>query len=271
MKTFKKFKKQQNFKTDNYYAVSRQIKDTFEYDNFNEIIKKLDFMRGKKVLFKELNEKNIDELIKSTEYFKEIIKKNNSFKIHSGCPLPDREEGRPYLKWNYCAYSGCNSIFKSTSKLVEHLELMDCYKRNYHTIHEQIIKSLELTEDKILEENITKCPSTMCVEVINTPYDLITHFKKLGLEPFWKKGEELNMIEVKYNYTLPNKIYETENICYICYENEPNILYCECGHQVICSVCHLKFNKKNRNFKTCVICRKRNNIILPYKRQEYEI
>ena len=46
------------------------------------------------------------------------------------------------------------------------------------------------------------------------------------------------------------------NECVICLENEPNILFCSCGHIGICEKCNKKYNSN-----TCFICRKHSNIL----------
>ena len=44
--------------------------------------------------------------------------------------------------------------------------------------------------------------------------------------------------------------------CVICTENQPNILFCVCGHISICEKCNEKYNSS-----TCLICRMHNDIL----------
>ena len=50
-------------------------------------------------------------------------------------------------------------------------------------------------------------------------------------------------------------IFKEDN-CIVCMENKPNILFCNCGHLVICSNCFQSYNDNK-----CIKCRKINNII----------
>ena len=47
-----------------------------------------------------------------------------------------------------------------------------------------------------------------------------------------------------------------EDTCIICSENNPNILFCNCGHNCVCDEC---FNKLENN--KCPKCREINKII----------
>ena len=47
-----------------------------------------------------------------------------------------------------------------------------------------------------------------------------------------------------------------EDKCIICLETKPNILFCDCGHRVLCDEC---FNKLDEN--KCPKCRTNNKII----------
>ena len=57
---------------------------------------------------------------------------------------------------------------------------------------------------------------------------------------------------------LPIKSIETfkTDECVICLENEPNILFCSCGHVGICEKCNKEYNSS-----TCLICRMHSDIL----------
>ena len=46
------------------------------------------------------------------------------------------------------------------------------------------------------------------------------------------------------------------DLCAICLEKIPNVLFCSCGHICICEECN-----KTNNFKKCPICKTENNIL----------
>ena len=48
-----------------------------------------------------------------------------------------------------------------------------------------------------------------------------------------------------------------EDKCVICLTNPPNILFCNCGHQVLCEEC----NKMGESLKNCLICKTKNTIL----------
>ncbi len=180
---------------------------------------------------------------------------------HKGQPLPDPDLGRPKLNWKYCQYTGCKQCFSSTSALVNHLIQSNVYTRGFHSSHEDAIKLNNLTPEKILTNNITKCPSYICEnKTFKTPQDLIEHIKLLGIEPFWEKGMELTCSESRKK--LPdfksNRIYMLES-CVICLENPVEIFINKCGHHVYCIDCLDKSSKI-----ICPMCRGKVDMFLPY-------
>ena len=48
-----------------------------------------------------------------------------------------------------------------------------------------------------------------------------------------------------------------EDKCVICLTNPPNILFCNCGHQVLCVEC----SKTGESLKKCPICKTKNTIL----------
>ena len=90
------------------------------------------------------------------------------------------------------------------------------------------------------------------------------------IEYDWIYGEEkfntLTIIQEKLTKpkhqeieNLRVKLYKTfkEDTCIVCYVNKTDILYCNCGHQVLCEECFDKLGNKNK----CLKCREINNII----------
>ena len=53
----------------------------------------------------------------------------------------------------------------------------------------------------------------------------------------------------------PSKIFKSEE-CIICLENQPIILFCNCGHVSICTECY-----KLKSLSACPICKTENEII----------
>ena len=52
------------------------------------------------------------------------------------------------------------------------------------------------------------------------------------------------------------KTFKEDN-CVICLTNPPNILYCNCGHQVLCEEC----SKTGVSLENCPICKTKNTIL----------
>ena len=199
------------------------------------------------------------KLYKHTNYFYNnlVINKQSN---HKGQPLPDIQKGRPFINWKKCYYENCYEYFKTDKELIKHLKYYDAYTPNYHVFHEQIIKEHSLTENKIIQENITKCPALICDKnTFYSPEKLIKHFQELGLEPFWKPG----MIKQKSNYYFNPKIkIFNSDECIICCENTPNVIFDICLHSCFCVECYeieLKFN----SIKKCPVCRQGYDKIYP--------
>ena len=87
--------------------------------------------------------------------------------------------------------------------------------------------------------------------------------------------EILNSIDVMKLTEDNYKTYK-EDICVICINNKSNVLFCNCGHQCICSTCFQKIvtdyeDEKLEDFKTtCMLCKKENNIIRVLNTNEEE-
>lgn len=187
---------------------------------------------------------------------------------HSGQPIPDPILGRPKLDWCVCQYKGCGKTFTRASYLTAHLQQLNAYTPGFHLSHEESVKLNNLTEEKVLLCNITKCPSWLCRKKdFSTPQDLIKHLQILGIEPFWKQGMVINDTDndnTKIKTALLNdlKIYDIPK-CVICLEDKANIIVGECYHQVYCSNCVSIINKSTIK-SHCPICRGKAETFYPY-------
>ena len=107
--------------------------------------------------------------------------------------------------------------------------------------------------------------------IINYLYNKITHMEETYLlEPI----ENLNMViistEEKFLTDILKNKFPTHNTndnktfrcndCAICLVTPPNVLYCNCGHQAICSTCYNNI-PQDMNRNTCPICKKKNGTI----------
>lgn len=225
----------------------------------SSIEKYLEIIKERKIIFKSYNH---DEIYKKVNKIigTGIIKLNNDI-LHTGQPLPDPILGRPQLNWQFCQYDGCKKSFSNCSGLVSHLIQCNAYTQGYHSSHEHGVKYNNLSEEKVINNNITKCPSWMCeIKNFSSPQELIQHLQILGIEPFWKKGMTF-CIESSKRKVLeidPYKKYINES-CVLCLDNPGEIIINKCGHQVYCIDCVCKANKIN-----CPICRGKVDMFLPY-------
>jgi len=147
--------------------------DTKAITTFAEIIK------HKNPIFKPYDEKLCAS---HNNLFKRALdKKNNNDNDvpHTGQPSIDPIKGRPHLGWNECKYKKCQKKFKNSLALVNHLISCNAYTQGYHYHHETAIFDLGLTEEKVLTQNLTKCPSYACNhKEFAKPDELIMHLKK---------------------------------------------------------------------------------------------
>lgn len=206
---------------------------------------------------KSENEINIKSIL--TIFNKlDVIPKEQA--IHIGQPLPDPFIGRPYIAYQKCMHTNCNEYFNTDNELIKHLKQYKVYTPSYHKLHEDIVTELGLTENKIKEEKIKKCPSWICKEPeFNSPEDLIKHFQRLGIIPFWKLGMKF---EKEYEFNKNIKLFDSKE-CIICLENKPNIIFNICMHCCYCVTCYNNFIKLNSTLK-CPLCREFFTKIYPY-------
>ena len=62
------------------------------------------------------------------------------------------------------------------------------------------------------------------------------------------KNDQISIINAKNTYKEDN--------CIVCLSNKPNILFCNCGHLVVCEECFKRLNNSK-----CLKCREGNTII----------
>ena len=65
-----------------------------------------------------------------------------------------------------------------------------------------------------------------------------------------------NVCAAKENVREHNTNAYKEDVCVVCMTNKPDILFCNCGHLIVCGVCYIGI----KNGK-CPKCRKENDII----------
>lgn len=214
---------------------------------------------------------------KLADFTKSIPKK--IIKSHIGYPLPDPIHGRPTFGWGKCAYDGCNygyRINKNFQGFLSGLELADHLRENnsltygLHLFHENIVSTYKLTPEKFLKSSGTlRCPSLVCnkADYNFSPEELIQHFRVLGIYPFWKVGDKITPEEagaIKLEYNRFNKaalgnIFD-ENCCAVCLENESNIIFIPCFHQIVCWDCASML----KGDQQCPLCRKQIDMQLPF-------
>ena len=67
-------------------------------------------------------------------------------------------------------------------------------------------------------------------------------------------------VHEKNNSVFPALKTYKEDQCVICFENNPNILFCNCGHLCLCEPCYNNFVMNEGNL-SCPKCREINKII----------
>ena len=213
-----------------------------------------------KIELKDINSENQINIKSILQLFNKLDVIPKEPPIHIGQPLPDPNIGRPYISYHKCMHKNCNELFNTDNELIKHLKQFKVYTPSYHKLHEDIIQELGLTEDKIKIENIKKCPSWICKEPeFNSPEELIKHFQRLGIIPFWKQGMKF---EKEYEFNKNIKLYDAKE-CIICLDTKTNIIFDKCMHSCYCITCYDKFIKSNSILK-CPLCRDFFTKIYPY-------
>lgn len=200
---------------------------------------------------KPLNNTIITKICNLANSYKYIEPTNqDAKKIHENQPLPHPELGRPRLEYLTCLHEDCNRTFNSQDGLINHLSQCNAYTYGFHKWHEYSVYYTNLTPEKVMEKQITKCPSMTCRESkFNTPEELCKHLQYLGIEPFWQKGMKLTYKKDKVENIKIGTLYIGDE-CIICGEDDlkPSVVFQPCNHAVLCVGCYQTMNK-------CPICR----------------
>lgn len=230
-----------------------------EIDKFREAI---DFGRLLVITEQQLKAQNAKELNQT-----KVKYKKNQWP-HTGYPPPDPDQGRPHMGWAKCAFKGCGQQFQDAVALRQHLENHGKHTWGFHWFHERACGKLFLTPEKVMTEGWTKCPSLVCDKgSFKTPDELCQHLRQLGIVPFWKWGEVVQIDEPNKFKKKPAKFYSlTETSyskvfaceeCAICMDNKPNAVTEPCNHNVLCLTCCSKVKK-------CPLCQTMIKKAMPF-------
>ena len=151
-------------------------------------------------------------------------------------------------------------------ELYKHLKPIIYYSYSYTIRRKYINDNFILTEDNsIINYNYEYCNSELYIK--NLEIILTTHFDFYH-EDYDFYFEVLAELEQNNELLLchepttkevktinPSKIFKSEE-CIICLENQPIILFCNCGHIPICIECY-----KLKSLSACPICKTQNEII----------
>lgn len=214
------------------------------------------------------SESSIVVINKKLALFDKLNTVTNIKPTHKGQPLPDPDAGRPYIDWKECYHEGCRKTFSYDFQLIEHLKQMGAYTQSYHKIHEDYVYQNKLTEDKVIALNMKKCPAYICqYNDMNSSAEVIEHFKKLGIPPFWKKGMDLSSKPLSGDYAFKKeiKIFNVDS-CIVCLENKPNIILDKCLHCCFCIDCFLSSSTASSALwiLKCPICKSFYSKVYPY-------
>ena len=190
-------------------------------------------------------------------YLSKLFKKwhldicRSQIQIHQGYPLNDPKKGRPRIQWKVCMYKYCNDNFASTNNLRKHLISLSNHIPYFHYSHEEAINYLGLNKEIIKDKQIKKCASKLCGIDFETSDLLCNHYKELGIIPFWKSDDIINIPNNTYYLlnNMPNIYFEKD--CLICQGTNPSVLYLPCRHCICCVGCHIYMIKYRKNCPMC--------------------
>ena len=210
---------------------------------------------------------NAETKTKLEEFYKQRIK----FNIRS----IDVNQANP----NISIYDFTTNIFFKTrvtftgdkflmSEFYKHLKPIIFYAYSY-TIQKKHIK-----DDFILKEDNTYAEGTVINYKTDNTHELYIKNLEIVLTTYYDFYNEdydfyfWALAELEQNNELilsssheetkiinPSKIFKSEE-CIICLENQPIILFCNCGHVSICTECY-----KLKSLSACPICKTENEII----------
>lgn len=190
------------------------------------------------VVFNPLDRKIVDKIIKNAN---EFVASKSSGAAHSNYPMVDEKNGRPQLGWCKCYHYGCGYRGSCADDLRDHLDQCNAYTAYFHKTHENIVSKMDLTPEKVVGQGITQCPSPVCNKhsIVMTPEQLVYHFKRLGISPFWKEGDKIDYDEEnkhEFNVADQKPIFSSKK-CVACIDTHPTVLFVGCNHHVLCIGC----------------------------------
>ena len=212
-----------------------------------------------------MNAETFTERKTKLEFYKQRIK----FNIHS----IDINQANPRIN----IYDYTTNIFFKThitftgdkflmSEFYKHLKPIIFYASSYTIQRKHIEEDFILKEDNtIINYNYETDNNELYIKnleiVLTTYYDFYHEdydFYFWALAELEQNNElvlshEFNKEETKI--INPSKIFKSEE-CIICLENQPIILFCNCGHLCCCSECY-----KLKSLSACPICKTENEII----------
>jgi len=172
---------------------------------------------------------------------------------HDGYPEVHPVRGRGRIGYHECFHTDCDFRSGCSDELRKHLKDHYCYTPYFHTAHEDMISSLNLTPEMVHEKKMTYCPSSICnnsVKDFKTSEALCEHLMLLGIEPFWQPG-----MQIEYESKAPEVVVKADkpiyasDECLVCFDKHPDVLILDCHHYICCFDC---FNYTKR---VCPLCR----------------
>jgi hypothetical protein len=210
----------------------------------------------------------------------EAARRAHNRRIHSGIPLAHPQRGAWKLTDCECGYDGCRRQFADRGKLLYHLR--DAWRDDllenevlFHQLaagycpqfnseitqrtYESQIPQVPLTPEIVREQKITRCPSQVCEmhdREFNSPEDLINHFERYGIIPFWKEGMTFSApIQSQEKPVDVARIWAVIDECVVCLDAQVNCVF-TCGHAICCMKCSSSLN-------ICPLCRTEGVKTLP--------
>ena len=148
-----------------------------------------------------------------------------------------------------------------------HLKPIIYYAYSYTVRRKFINENFILTEDNsIINYNYEYDNQELYIKnleiILTTHYDFYNEDYAFYFEVL-AELEQNNELLVSHTEPIPeevkiinpSKIFKSEE-CIICLSNQPDVLFCNCGHVPICTEC-----SKIKRFIECPVCKTRNEII----------
>ena len=161
----------------------------------------------------------------------------------------------------YCSFSlyvKREEIGRDYQKMYKYIELIMAPIETAITesITERITESIEQIEDSLMSLREDEHEIYLCVvksEIESFFNDLSNSFNNSFSN--YLTNSFSNDLNNDFIHEPKLDIYK-DDTCVVCIENKPNILFCNCGHLVVCEKCY--HNLENTNYHKCPKCRKLN-------------